>query len=672
MSSKPSSPLRWGILGPGSIAKAFAGGVANSAHGKLVAIAARNPRKPGLADAFPGARILDGYEAILSDPEVDAIYIATPHPSHAQWAIRAAEAGKHVLVEKPIGLTAFEADAIFHAARKAGTFAGEAFMYRLHPQTKKLGELIASGTIGEVRMIQSSFGFQMPRFLPEHRLFANDLAGGGILDVGGYPVSMARFIAGAAAGKAFLDPIKVSGAAHLGQERTDEWAAATLQFENGIIAQVSCAVFVNLDNVLRIHGATGRIEVPDFWFAGGNRDQGLGKIEIVRPDGSRETISVNEKGHVYSFEADAAAEAIFSGKQEFAAPGMSWADSVGTLRVLDKWRADAGLEFEIEKPAKRVATLVGRPLQRGGARIPKRQVPGLGKPAAAAALGFEDFRSFSSGSILLDAYFEAGGNLFDTGWVYGAGYTEKLLGQWLTSRGTREESVVIGKGAHTPLCYPDVIGKQLTQTLDRMQTDYVDVYFMHRDNLDVPVGEFVDAMDAEVKAGRIRGPFGGSNWTMERMDEAIAYAERTGKQKPAALSNNFALAEMLVPIWDGCITSSTDAWKAWLKARQVTNFSWSSQGRGFFTGRAGRDKRDNEELVRVWYSEKNFERRDRAIELAKKLGRSPIHVALAYVLAQPFPSIPLIGPRTLNELDDSLMAFDIKLTPEDASWLENG
>ena len=117
--------------------------------------------------------------------------------------------------------------------------------------------------------------------MPEHRLFANDLAGGGILDVGGYPVSMARFIAGAAAGKPFLDPVKVAGTAHLGQAGTDEWSAAVLTFENGIVAQVSCAVFVQLDNVLRIHGATGRIEVPDFWFAGGTRDQGLGKIDLI-------------------------------------------------------------------------------------------------------------------------------------------------------------------------------------------------------------------------------------------------------------------------------------------------------------------------------------------------------------------------------------------------------
>ncbi|RVD51875.1 MAG: oxidoreductase [Mesorhizobium sp.] len=667
-----STPIRWGILGPGGIAKAFAGGVAGSRTGTLVAIGARNPGKPGLAESFPGARILEGYEALLADPEIDAIYIAVPHPGHAQWAIRAAEAGKHVLCEKPLALTAFEADAMMHAARKAGTFLGEAFMYRLHPQTLQLVDLVKSGAIGEIRMIKSSFGFAMPDFMPGHRLYANDLAGGGILDVGGYPVSMVRLIAGAAAGEPFAEPDKVAGIAHLGQSGVDEWASAVLHFPGGIVAEVSCSISLNQDNVLRIFGTKGRIEVPDFWFAGGDRDVGLGRIDVIGADGTRETISVNEKRHVYSFEVDAAGEAIRAGRQEFAWPGMGWADSLGTLRVLDRWRAAVGLEYEIEKASLRTNTISGRPLRSGGTAIGKRTIPSLAKPASVVALGFEDFRTFSSGSILLDAFFEAGGNLFDTGYVYGGGYTETLLGQWLRNRGVREQSVVIAKGAHSPLCYPDVIGKQLAQSLDRLQTDHVDIYFMHRDNPDVPVGEFVDAMDREVRAGRIRGPFGGSNWTMQRMDEAIAYAERTGKQKPGVLSNNFSLAEMLEPIWAGCITSSTDDWKAWLTSRQMPNFAWSSQGRGFFTDRAGRDRLDSEELVRVWYSERNFGRRDRAIELAARLRKSPIHIALAYVLNQPFPSVPLIGPRTLGELDDSLRALDIALSPAQREWLDGG
>lgn len=661
--------IRWGIIGPGSIAKAFRGGLEGSASGVLSAIATRDPSKPNLATDFPGVRVVKGYDALLADPEIDAVYIAVPHTGHAEWAIKAAEAGKHVLVEKPLALSAHEADAVFHAHKKAGTFAGEAFMYRLHPQTAKLIELIKSGTIGEVRMIQSSFGFSMGKFQPQHRLFASALAGGGIMDVGCYPVSMARLLAGAATGKAFAEPVKIAGAARLNEEGTDDWAAAVLTFESGIVAQVSCAVMANLDNVLRIHGSDGRIEVPDFWFAGGNRDQGLGKIDIIK-GGNTETVSVNEPAHVYSFEAEAASRAIAAGQQEFPTPGMSWADTIGNLRVLDKWRSDAGIEFSVEKAGNRPNTLDNRPLGSNVGIIPKRSIPGLDKPASAVALGFEDFRTFASGAILLDAFWERGGNIFDTAFIYAGGYTEKLLGEWQRRSGVREEAVVIGKGAHSPLVYPDVIGKQLTQSLDRLQTDYVDVYFMHRDNLDVPVGEFVDAMDAEVKAGRIRGPFGGSNWTKERMDEAIAYAERTGKTKPQALSNNFALAEMLDPIWAGCVTASTPEFKQWLVDRQVTNFSWSSQARGFFTDLAGRDKRDNEELVRVWYNEQNFGRRDRAIELAKQLGHSPIHVALAYVLAQDFPSVPLIGPRRLVELEDSLKAFEIKLTPEQVKWLE--
>jgi len=664
-----TTSIRWGIIGPGTIARTFADGIAHSTTGKLIAIASRNPDKPELATQFPGARIVSGYDALLRDPEIDAVYIATPHTGHAEWAIKTIRAGKHVLVEKPIALSAYDADAIFHEARKAGVFAGEAFMYRLHPQTAKLIELIKSGVIGDVRIIRSSFGFNMGSVRPDHRLFANDTAGGGILDVGCYPVSMVRLIAGSVEGKPFLEPESVSGAAHLGQTGVDEWASALLKFPNGIVAEVSCSIMAEQDNTLRIIGARGRIEVGDFWYASGQQG-GTGKIEIFRPGGVHETVEVVEDRWLYAFEVDAAGSAIREKRQEFAAPGMSWADSLGNLRVLDQWRAAIGLEYSIETAAKRNRTISGaKPVP--GKSVPKRAIPGLAKPASSVALGFEFFPNFAAGSLTLDAYYEAGGNLFDTAYIYAGGKTEEIFGDWHTSRSVpREDIVLIGKGAHSPLCYPDAIGKQLSRSLDRLKTDHVDVYFMHRDNPDIPVGEFVDAMDAEVRAGRIRGPFGGSNWTRERMDEAIAYAVKNGRTAPGALSNNFSLAEMLDPIWAGCVAASDEDWKRWLNAKQMPNFAWSSQGRGFFTDRAGRDKRDDEELVRVWYSDRNFDRRERAIELAGKLGRNSIHVALAYVLAQPFPVIPLIGPRTLGELEDSLSALDINLTPDQVKWLE--
>lgn len=661
-------PIRWGIIGPGTIARTFADGIAHSRTGRLEAIATRNPDKPGLAEAFPGARIIHGYDALLADPDIDAVYVATPHTGHAEWAIKAIRAGKNVLVEKPIALSAYDADAIFHEAKKAGVFAGEAYMYRLHPQTAKLLELVKSRAVGDIRIIRSSFGFNMDSFRADHRLFANEMAGGGILDVGGYPVSMVRMIAGAVDGKPFAEPEKVAGAAHLGQSGVDEWASAILKFANDIVAEVSCSIMAAQDNVLRIIGSEGRIEVKDFWFAAGHKG-GTGRIDIVRGD-KVETIELPEDRWLYSFEVDAAGEAIRQGKKEFDAPGMAWADSLGNLRVMDQWRASVGLEYSVEKATSRVANIAGGKVVAGNA-VPKRQIPGLAKPASVVALGFEFFPNFASASLTLDAFYEAGGNLFDTAYVYGAGRTEAIFGDWHTSRNVpREEIVLIGKGAHSPLCYPDMIAKQLDQSLARLKTDYVDAYFMHRDNLDIPVGEFVDAMDAEVRRGRIRGIFGGSNWTRERMDEAAAYAQKNGKQVPGALSNNFSLAEMLDPIWAGCVAASDDEWKEWLQSRQIPNFAWSSQGRGFFTDRAGRDKHDDEEIVRVWYSDRNFVRRDRAIELAQKLGRHPIHIALAYVIAQPFPVIPLIGPRTIAELEDSLSALDIALTAEQVKWLE--
>ncbi|MBB1249421.1 aldo/keto reductase [Rhizobium sp. G21] len=661
--------LSWGIIGPGTIARTFAEGVAHSRTGRIAAIGTRNPDKPGLSEGFPGARIVSGYQALIDDPEVEAVYIATPHPSHPEWAIKAIRAGKHVLVEKPLALTAFDADAVYHEARKAGVFAGEAYMYRLHPQTAKLIDLIRSGVIGQVRLIKSSFGFDMGGVRPDHRLFSQASAGGGILDVGGYPVSMARLIAGAVEGRPFLDPVKVTGAARLGETGVDEWASAVLKFPNDLVAEVSCSIMATQDNVLRVIGSEGRLEVADFWFAAGHKG-GVGKIELFRKDGSHETIECAEERWLYSFEADAAADAIRAGEREFPAPGMGWADSLGNLRAMDAWRASVGLKYELETPALRTRNIAGD-VVKAGHKVPWRAIPGLAKQASTVALGFEFFPDFASASLTLDGFYEAGGNLFDTAYIYGNGATEAVFGDWHTSRDVdREEIVLIGKGVHSPLCYPDQIGKQLTASLDRLKTDYVDVYFMHRDNPDVPVDEFVDAMDAEASAGRIRGIFGGSNWTRERMDAAIAYAKKSGKRAPAALSNNFSLAEMIDPIWAGCVAASNDEWKDWLVKTQTPNFAWSSQGRGFFTDRAGRDRFDDEEIVRCWYSEQNFIRRDRAYELAAKKGRSPIHIALAYVLAQPFPVIPLIGPRTLSELEDSLSALDIALTPDEVRWLE--
>ena len=154
------------------------------------------------------------------------------------------------------------------------------------------------------------------------------------------------------------------------------------------------------------------------------------------------------------------------------------------------------------------------------------------------------------------------------------------------------------------------------------------------------------------------------------MDAAMKYASKTKLMAPNALSNNFALAEMVNPVWAGCVSASDDEWKAWLKRKKIPVFSWSSQARGFFTDAAGRDKFDNEEIVHSWYSAKNFKRRDRAVKLAGELGKTPIQVALAYVLNHSLEVVPLIGPRTIAELENSIEATGIELSKEQVAWLE--
>ena len=661
--------VRWGIIGPGVIAKAFSGAIGRCRGATLAAIATRDPKRPGLAVAFPGARILDGYQAILADPEVDAIYIATPHPGHAEWAIKAAEAGKHVLCEKPIAVSAAEAEAMVHAARKAGTFLGEAFMYRHHPMTQRIVDLVREGAVGEVRMIRSSIGFKMRSADPAHRLLANDQAGGAILDVGCYPMSVSRLIAGAAAGRPFVEPVKVAGVAHLGNTGVDEWAAAVLQFPGDVLAQISGSVAVQLDDVLRVDGSEGGLSVQTFWFASG-KEGGKGEI-ILHRGGKTETIVVDEPRWLYTFEIEAASDAIRAGRQEFDPPGMTWADTLGNMMALDRWRSSVGLEFGIEKPDRRATKIDGRKLAKPAKPMRRRNLPGIAHEASVIALGGANIETYTQAMVLCDEYYERGGNVLDSAWLYGHGKCDRLFGDWMDARGVRDEIILIGKGAHSPLVYPDVIARQLTESLERLKSGFIDVYFMHRDNPDVPVGEFVDAMDAEVKAGRI-GIYGGSNWTRDRMDAAFAYAEKNGKTRPGALSNNFSLAEMVNPVWGGVLAGADDAWKAWLRQRQIPNFAWSSQARGFFTDRAGPNRREDPELVNAWYSEGNFARRERAIEFANRIGKKPLHVALAYCLWQDFPVVPLIGSLALSELDDSLEALDITLTPENIRWLENG
>jgi aryl-alcohol dehydrogenase-like predicted oxidoreductase len=233
----------------------------------------------------------------------------------------------------------------------------------------------------------------------------------------------------------------------------------------------------------------------------------------------------------------------------------------------------------------------------------------------------------------------------------------------------RDQVVIIAKGAHTPDCNPRALSEQLVRQLDWLGTGHAEIYLMHRDNPEIPVGKFIEVLNEHVRAGRIK-VFGGSNWTLKRVKQANAYAKRHGLQGFAAVSNNLALAEMVRAVWGGCLHVHDAADRAWFKRTQTALLPWSSQARGFFVpSRAAPDKLDDRSLVESWYSPDNFKRQARAVELAAKYKVEPINIALAWVLGQPFPCFPLIGPRQISETRSCLAALDVHLTPKEMKWL---
>jgi predicted dehydrogenase/aryl-alcohol dehydrogenase-like predicted oxidoreductase len=661
-----SDRLAWGILGTGAIAKAFAEGLAQSTTSRLVAVGSRGRES---AEAF-GAKYnaekrYANYEELISDKSLQAVYIATPHPFHAEWAIKCADAGKHVLVEKPMGVNHAQAMSIIEAAIANDVFLMEAFMYRVHPQTIRLVELLREKVIGEVRMIQGTFSFHWPKpWNATSRITANEYAGGGILDVGCYPVSMARLVAGIALGRDFADPKEVKGVARLSEAGTDDYAAAVLKFPGDIIAECATGVQLNQENVCRIYGTDGWILLPSPWVPA--KTGGTTKILVNRAgEKTPQEITVESPKQIYCNEADYVATHL--AKRQASSPGMSWEDSLGNMRTLDQWREQIGLTYEFEKPQN-----YGRPLAPSRKTTPTMKygsIAGIDKKVSRLVMGCDNQPNFPHGAAMWDDFFAKGGNTFDTAHIYGGGKYERFLGQWLKLRNVREQSVVICKGAHSPACNPHDLSKQLLQSLERMQLDYADLYLMHRDNPEIPVSEFVDVLNEHKSAGRIRA-FGGSNWSLARVQEANDYAKAKGKTGFGAVSNNFSLARMVDAVWAGCIAASDADSRAWFTKTQTPLFAWSSQSRGFFLpGKAAPEKKDDAELVRCWYSEDNFQRLARVNEMAAKRNVLPINIALAYVLNQPFPTFPLIGPRQLSETRTSLAALDIELSPQELRWL---
>ncbi len=314
--------LRWGVLGAANIARRrVIPAIQGSANGRVVAIASRDPEKGRLIAAETGIeRVHHGYEALLADPEVDAVYNPLPNALHAEWTIRAAEAGKPVLCEKPLAVDAAEAERMVAACRRHAVPLMEAFMYRFHPQNVHVRTLLADGAIGEVGAVRAGFGFRMDPLNPANVRLQADLAGGALMDVGSYAVNAARTILGA-------EPITATGW-HTVDPRfgVDVATAGVLAFPGGRFATVDCSFVAGYSGWYMVLGTQGTIEVPRAYTPQ------LDETVVIHTDAANRRHEFRFAGvDQYRLMAEAFAEAVLTGVPVPYPPE----EAVANMRAID-------------------------------------------------------------------------------------------------------------------------------------------------------------------------------------------------------------------------------------------------------------------------------------------------------------------------------------------------
>ena len=283
---------------------------------------------------------------------------------------------------------------------------------------------------------------------------------------------------------------------------------------------------------------------------------------------------------------------------------------------------------------------------------------------------------------LLDGLYELGVNAFDTAHIYAGGQSERCLGQWLDSRGLHEKCVILTKGAHHTAdrkkVTPYDITAEIYDSLARLKTEYLDIYVLHRDDPDVPVGPIVEILNEHKAAGRI-GVFGGSNWRPNRIQEANEYAEAHGLEPFTVSSPNYSLAEQVEEPWPGCASISgpqNEADRTWYQEQNMPLFTWSSLAQGFFCGRFTRETfesyRENlpDSCVRAYCHETNFKRLDRAQKLGQEKGLTVPQIALAFILNQPVNVFTLVGVLHPDECKANIEVLNLKLTQDELDWLD--
>jgi len=319
--------VRWGILATGGIAGAFARGLKKSKTGTLVAVGSRTQEKADAFCAEHGGKGYATYQGVADDPDVDAVYIASPHHLHVADTIMCAKAGKHILCEKPFTLDAAEAELALAAVKENDVYFCEAFMYRFHPQTQEVLKLVKSGAVGKVGHIRAEFSFQAGRDWQNFRT-SRVVGGGGTMDVGCYCVSYCRAVAGA-------EPSRVEYSFVPAGDGYDAWGAGLLHFPGDITASIATGVHLQMENQVVIYGDEGKIVVESPWFCSAQvrlYKRGEDEPQVLGP------WTVDD---LYANEADGVAADIAQRYSNAMTPD----DTLGNMRTLDAMRKSGGLVF---------------------------------------------------------------------------------------------------------------------------------------------------------------------------------------------------------------------------------------------------------------------------------------------------------------------------------------
>ena len=661
--------IKWGIIGPGNIASAFAHSIEHCENSDLVSVYGRDQEKVNTFSSKFNISPYTNFPDFIASKEIDAVYIATPHSSHYFYSIEAIKSKKHILCEKPLTMNHLESMVLLNLAQEADVFLMEAYMYRTHPQTTNiLDNLDIFNDTQDKIIIKSSFGFSadLPK---EHRLRNPLLGGGAILDVGCYPLSMSKLIAGALQDLPYADPVSISATGILDETGVDLQSQAHLIFSDKIEAEISCAINEDFTNNLIISAGSIELIVSQPWHCGQFQD-GTSSIQIFDSGKLVKEIPYKDSIGLFTREIDHASQCIQDKKIE--SDFISHTDTQSNMLWLDQWRRELGIKCPLnnfnESPIPESKFFnIQEP------QLKNNTLDDLEKDASRLAFGCDNQTSSLHAFTMFDHFYGAGGRIFDTAYIYNNGKGDKYLGDWINSRQLEDKIIVLGKGAHTPECEPKFIKPQIIESLQRLNIEKLDIFCLHRDNPEVPVAEFIDALN-EIKDEGLINLIGASNWGLERFSEAQDYAQASKREAFKVLSNNFSLAEMIDPVWPGCVGVNDD-YINYLIENKIMLFPWSSQARGFFIKKKEVTSNEHfsnpslEEEKRVWHDERNLKRRAKCFEMAKQKNVEPIQIALAYVLHKSSLIFPLIGPRTIFETNSSIKATQILLSDEEMKEL---